>query len=750
MKFRGLVSLFFPLALLAQSPVPVRIAGTPHAPAEYLFGKLQQPSALAFDARGNLYIADAGAHVVYRVTRALEISIFASGLGAPCSLAFDRAGNLFIADRGTNLIVRITPDGTASTFAGLLLSSRPEFIPISIAFDAAGVLYVADLLNTVRAIGLDGSMLVIAGTGKRGLDGDGGPAIQATLADPSGIAVDTSGNIFVASGDRVRRIGRDGIINTVPGLGGGYSGGTPWEREGVPSQTGMKFDAAGNLYVTDKVYNRILKRAVDGTVTAIAGSGEYGFSEACGDPQRAKMRAPSDVALDAAGNVYIADQNNGRVRVLQVGNVIRTYFGPGSVDIGGDRGFALNATFGKPQGLALDATGNLYVADAVANRVRRIDSAGYISTVAGGDVPVGCGDGDSRAFSGPTAVAVGVEGTLYVADTGNHRVIAVSPDGPHRILAGVGDPGFSGDGGPANLAKLSSPQGVMAHPDGSVWIADSGNSRVRIVSKDGTISTFAALTGLRSLLYTHFGTILIGADFGVLKVADIGLLPAAGSSEYFPTPIGPFFFGSFDRLEEIGSANAIAVDGPGTIFVADTLKGVVQSTSPRCAIAQVDTTKIAAAGLASDGTNLFFSDPSGAIWKVTPPAPAETPTPYIGRSGVRSAQDPQIGYVELMAHGQVVARVPQSLPVWPGEALQITGACLGPSVPQTPTVLDTTTAAGTRVLFNGKAAAISTAQFGRVLVTTPSDLPIGSTVEITVEFNGGRNSVTLPVVHPPN
>lgn len=743
MKF-PLALLLFPFALFAQSSAPVKIAGTPHLPADYLFGKLQQPSALTFDARGNLYIADASAHVVYKLTHSLEISIFAAGLGSACSLAFDRAGNLFIADRLLSQIIRVTPEGIASTFAGLPLGSRPEFIPVSIAFDDAGVLYIADLLNTVRAISPDGVTRIIAGTGVRGLDGDGGPAIRATLADPSGVAVDAAGNVFVASGDRVRRIGRDGIITTVPGLSGGYSGGTPWEREGVPSQTGMKFDAAGNLYVTDKVYNQILKRAPDGAVTVIAGSGEYGFSEACGNPKRAKMRAPADIAIDAAGNVYIADQNNARVRVLQVGDVIRTYFGPGSIDLGAGQ-------FGRPQGLAVDNGGSLYIADAVANRVFRIasglsvlggrsEAAGQISTVAGGDIALGCGDGDPRALNGPTAVSIATDGTLYVADTGNHRVVSVAPDGTHRILAGIGDPGFSGDGGPANVAKLSSPQGVLALPDGTVWIADSGNNRVRIVAKDGTISTFAVVPGVRSLARAVFGEILIGADLGVWRVTGTGLLPAAGTGEFFATPVGPFFFGSFDRVEEIGRAGVLATEGE-TIFVADTVKGVVQRTTAGCAISQVDTATVAAAGLASDLANLYFSDPAGAIWKVALDEPATTATPYIGRSGVRNANDPQIGFADLMAHGGVVARVPLSLPVWPGEPLQISGGCLGPSLPA---------ALGTRVLFNGVAAPVTSTQFGRVLVSVSTDLVVGSTVEIAIEYNGGRSSVTLPVIARPN
>ena len=352
-----------------------------------------------------------------------------------------------------------------------------------VAVDPAGNVYAADQTNNVVVkISPDGIIRIVAGNNISGFSGDGGPATSASLTiNLGGVATDGAGDLFIADqlNNRVRKVTPDGVINTIAGNGrAGFSGdGGPATSTSLASPAGLALDGAGNLYIADAFNNRIRMVSPSGIITTVAGNGAAGFSGDGGRAVAASLNEPRGVAVDAAGNLFIADRVNNRVRKVVPEGIISTVAGNGVPDFLGDGGSALSASLRSPFGVAVDASGNLYIADASNVRIRKVSAAGIISTA---------------AVSGyPTAVAVDSTGILYIADPFNGRVRRVDPEGTITTLAGIGLANFSGDGRPATAASLSEPRGVVPDRSGNFYIADSRNNRIRKVSSDGTITTVA-------------------------------------------------------------------------------------------------------------------------------------------------------------------------------------------------------------------------------------------------------------------
>src|SRR5829696_5789823 len=301
--------------------------------------------------------------------------------------------------------------------------------PIRVVGDSTGTFYIADTDNNrVRKVDPTGHITTVAGTGSAGFSGDGGPATAATLRQPNGLALDTAGNLFVSdSGNsRVRKVATNGVITTVAGNG------TP----AVPG--GMAVDAAGNLFVADVDDNRVRKVAPNGVVTIVAGTGSAGFSGDGGPATAASLMSPEDVALDAAGNLFVADTGNSRVRRIGTNGVITTVAGNGVAGFSRDGGSATSARLSQPVGVTVDPSGNLFVADTANNRVRKVDSAGVITTVAGDGTASFSGDGGPATAAGfrtPAGVAVAPRGDLLIADgaTTGSDVSRASPE-PRFLL----------------------------------------------------------------------------------------------------------------------------------------------------------------------------------------------------------------------------------------------------------------------------------------------------------------------------
>jgi sugar lactone lactonase YvrE len=324
----------------------------------------------------------------------------------------------------------------------------------------------------------------IAGTdGLPSFADDGGPAIDAALREPWGIAVDRSGNIFVAdTGDNiVRRIAADGIITTVAGNGtqGSLGDGLPGTDAQLNRPFGVALDASGNLYIADTDSDRVRRVTPDGTILPFAGTGLPGALGDGGSALRATLHQPTGLAVDQAGDVFIADTFNNRVRRVAPNGTITTFAGGGPPGALGDGGPATAATLNQPLDVAVDGNGDVLIADSGDGRVRRVNSAGIIETVAGGGTS-GLGDGGPATLAMLRAgfgVAVDGAGGILIAD--NFRVRRVDSTGTITTIAGTGDIGFSGDGGPATSAELHFAVAVATTPDGSVLLTDSANNRIR-------------------------------------------------------------------------------------------------------------------------------------------------------------------------------------------------------------------------------------------------------------------------------
>ena len=360
----------------------------------------------------------------------------------------------------------------------------------------------------------------LAGTGVDGYGGDGGPATEALLYRPIGVAVDAAGNVYVAEreNDRVRRIALDGTIETFAGTGvfghAGDGGPATAAQLGEPSDVAL--DSAGNVYVADQYNHRVRRIAPGGTISTFAGDGEEGYGGDGGPAAVARLDHPVGVALDAAGNVYVAEFEGHRVRRIAPDGTIATIAGTGVAGFSGDGGPATSAQLNQPVRVALDAAGNVYIADLDNHRIRRIAPDGTISTFAGTGVEGYGGDGGpatSAQLDEPAGVALDAAGNLYVADSGNHRVRRIAPGGTITTYAGTGVEGFGGDGGPATSAQLNNPIGVALDAAGRLYFTDTGNVRVRVVDpRAGDHGDSAACATLLPLGVPMPGRIEDGAD----------------------------------------------------------------------------------------------------------------------------------------------------------------------------------------------------------------------------------------------
>jgi sugar lactone lactonase YvrE len=480
-------------------------------------------AGVAIDSQGNLFLADPDNEMVFRVSPAGSLSIVAgngksgfSGDGGPATqasldhplgLATDANGNLYIADSWNSRVRIVTPDGIIRTFAGSGIyaggvrdgdpaTGADLGNPTGLWVDSNGNLLIAVSGGVIYRVSLDGTIFTVAGHGPlegAGL-GDGGPATSAFVQSPQGVTADPAGNLYIADtgNNRVRLATTGGLIFTIAGTGDNSNSGDgrPAVNASLAAPADVRLDGQGNLYIATTGALRVVSGGIIRTVAG--GNAEQGLGD--GGPAVGALISPQAIAIDATGNLDIADGANHGVRQVTPDGIIKTIAGGGQFRLAGDGGASVAAVLNQPHGLVIDSQQNLYIADTNSSRVREVTRDGRIATIAGNSQAGFGGDGGpatAASLNVPSDLAMDVAGNLFIADTGNNRIREMTPGGIIATVAGTGAASYTGDGGSASAATLSGPAGIVFDSAGNLYIADSGNNVIRKVAPDGTISTFA-------------------------------------------------------------------------------------------------------------------------------------------------------------------------------------------------------------------------------------------------------------------
>ncbi len=806
---------------------------------------LNQPSGVAVDSANNVYIADRLNHRIRKVTPAGVISTFAgtgtagftgdggaatsATLNSPTALAVDSQNNLYIVDTNNRRIRKVTPGGTISTFAGNGLvnfsgDGGPAInagisTPAGLAFDAQGNLYVSDGSNRVRKI-VAGVITTYAGNGGTGTAGDGGAATSAQLSTPAGLAVDAAGNLYIADefNNKVRKVNGAGTISTYAGganVGGNFGDGSAATNASLALPIGLMIDGNGNLLIADSNHGRVRKVSasaappislsttsmtfsyqIGGTVPAkqtfnvtsnvgvlnvtVAASGGSWLSvsptsgntpltvtvtadptalvanlyqgtitvtppvSAGGSPVTVNVgfqvtagtgtistfagngiqNCAADgaltttalftrligLAIDTNGAVYAADSACFTVRKI-AGGTIATTAGNGTQGFSGDGGQATKAALNPPlnqyQGIAIDGGGNVYIADSGNRRIRKVDNAGVISTIAGNGTQIAAADGAAATATGlidPRGVAVDGAGNVYIAETSNARVRRVTGDGTIHTYAGTTF-GDSGDGGAATSAKISSPFAIAIDGEGSLYISDVGAAKIRKVTSSGIISTVAG-NGQRGA----------SGDGGAAASASIDPLGIAVDSA------GNVFFADPDnhKVREVVAATGFikTVAGDGNLgFKGDGGPAI------NAQLNQPEAVAIDAAG------NLYIADFGN--FRIRRVLGVAAPAPVAGTPSVNLVAN---------AFGEAATLAPNTWVEVKGSSLAGTQRVWGGDDfknGQMPTSID-----GVSVMVNGKPAFIYFVSEKQINILTPPDALPGS-VEVKLAYNGKTSSLTV-------
>ncbi len=549
--------------------------GGPALAAQFLLSDFNgEPGwpGIAVDSLGDIYIADSGNYRVRMVTPAGIVRTVAgngtasnsgdggyalsAGLNYPTALTVDRAGNLYVVctDRlriidmyGVISTLLLTPGDTALTTdnSGNVYVSgggNTQKIPFSgaistvaavdgnaIAIDPAGDIYLSSSAQIFKIT--PNGPVAISGGSKCGYSGDGGPAANAQVC-PNGLAFDNQGNLYIADSpaQRIRAISTEGTIQTIAGNGaccfsgdGGPAANAQFNL--APWGGGMTVDGVGNLYIADSSNQRVRKISPGGIVSSVAGNGAQGSSGDGGQATLAALDYPWNVAVDSSGNLYIAEMGSQNIRKVATDGTISTvannaaraiavdkygdlYFtDPNGVHILSPSGGTATLTttqFNLPFAALVDGLGNYYVAEAASQsyRVRKVSPDGTVTTVAGAGPPGYLGDGGpavNALLFGPVGLAMDSADNLYIADSFNARIRMVSPGGVITTVAGNGGAGYSGDGGPAISAQVGSLSGLAIDAAGNLYAADQFDNAIRLLQPGTPPILTGALNAASSL-----------------------------------------------------------------------------------------------------------------------------------------------------------------------------------------------------------------------------------------------------------
>ncbi len=499
--------------------------------------QLSKPFGLALDKKGNLYIADRGNNRVRKVnpqgiitTVAGDGGFFYMGdngpayrasIAGPTDVVVDDNGTLYIADRNNNRVRAVDTQGMIRTVAGTgqqdyngdseVARDTNLYLPFGVALDQDDKLLIIDRSHyRIRRVDpRRGTVITVAGNGAKMFAGDGGPATGASLSFPHGIVVDKNDNLLISDKGnyRIRRVSPNGIIQTIAGNGirGNIGDGLPALEASIYGATSLKLNNKGEMFIVSPSGFTSIIRKIDekNIMRKVLGTADEDYLESI-DKSKYKGRVQtgelavittfSDIAFDHKGNMFISDRLNHQIRKVSAQGEVTTIAGTGESAYYGDGGPASEAAFRDPSALTTDKQGNLYIADGANNLIRKIDTKGIVSTIAGNGNHENSGDGGPALKAGirnMDYLAMSPAGELHVVGMNTNTVRKITLDGKILTVAGKGYQGYFGDGGPATKAMLKSPSAITFDSKGNLYISDMGNSRIRKVDANGTISTFA-------------------------------------------------------------------------------------------------------------------------------------------------------------------------------------------------------------------------------------------------------------------
>jgi sugar lactone lactonase YvrE/pimeloyl-ACP methyl ester carboxylesterase len=557
--------------------------------------RFHQPYGVAVDSAGNLFVADADNFTIRKVTPAGVVTTLAGSAGNPGSadgtgsaarfycpegIAVDSGGNLFVADTGSPTIRKVTSAGVVTTLAG---SAGPSgsadgtgsaarfFDPVGVAVDSVGNVFVADYgNNTIRKVTAAGVVTTLAGSAGSSGSADG-TGSTARFFWPSGVALDSAGSLLVAdwANNTIRKVTAAGVVTTLAG-----SAGSSGSADGTGSAArfsgpeGLAVDSADNVFVADEGNDTIRKVTWAGVVTTLAGSA-LAQGSADGTGSAARFFQPEGVAVDGVGDVFVADFFNSTIRKVTSAGLVTTLAGSAG-NFGSADGTGSAARFFYPQGLAVGSAGNVFVADTQNHTIRKVTLTGVVTTLAGkaGNSGTADGTGSAARFCYPAGLAVDSAGNAFVADNGNNTIRKVTAAGVVTTLAGRA--GYSGCvDGTGSAARFNLPSGVAADGAGNLLVADTDNCTIRKVTPTGVVTTLAGNAG------------------------NSGSADGTGSAARFCYPVG------------------VAVDSAGNVFVADYGNDTIRQVTPTGVVTTIGGTAGFMSGADGSGRSALFAKPFG-------------------------------------------------------------------------------------------------------------------------------------------